>query len=179
MAANVKQQVEEAQKTLDLAGKVYTAELATSKGPLRLTFLPEAAPGHVKNFLALAKIGFYNGLTFHRVIAGFMIQGGCPAGTGSGGPGYQIKAEFNATPHEVGVLSMARTGEPDSAGSQFFLCLGRHRHLDNNYTAFGKLADQESLATLKAIGAVRVGASDRPVEKVTIQSVTVKEAVNQ
>ncbi len=74
------------------------------------------APGHVKNFLALAKIGFYNGVTFHRVIKGFMIQGGCPQGTGTGGPGYKIKAEFNATPHEAGVLSMARTNDPDSAG---------------------------------------------------------------
>src|SRR5438132_7757883 len=103
-------QVDEAQKKLDLANKTYTAELDTTKGPIRLTFLPEVAPGHVKNFLALAQIGFYNGVTFHRIIKGFMIQGGDPEGTGSGGPGYRINAEFNATPHETGVLSMARTG---------------------------------------------------------------------
>src|SRR6478735_2147670 len=115
---NVRTQVDEAQKNIDLAQNEYTAELDTSKGPIRLTFLPDVAPGHVKNFLALAQIGFYNGVVFHRIIKGFMIQGGCPQGTGSGGPGYQIKAEFNKTPHEAGVLSMARTGDPNSAGSQ-------------------------------------------------------------
>jgi peptidyl-prolyl cis-trans isomerase B (cyclophilin B) len=173
--ANVKQQVEEAQKSIDLANKTYTAELQTSKGPIRLTLLPDVAPGHVKNFLALAKIGYYNNLTFHRIIKGFMIQGGCPEGTGTGGPGYTIKAEFNATPHEAGVLSMARTNDPNSAGSQFFICLGKHTHLDRQYTAFGKTADAESLATVKAIGDVAVGANDKPRDKVTLQSVTVHE----
>ena len=176
MAVNVKAQVEEAQKSLDLANKTYTAELDTTKGPIRLTFLPDVAPGHVKNFLALAKIGFYNGLTFHRVIKGFMIQGGCPQGTGTGDAGYKIKAEFNDTPHEAGVLSMARSQDPHSAGSQFFICLGRHTHLDRQYTAFGKTADAESLATVKAIGDVRTGPNDRPVEPVTIQKVQVNEA---
>src|SRR5262245_61503847 len=151
------------------------AELDTSKGPIRLTFLPEVAPGHVKNFLALAKIGYYDGLIFHRVIADFMIQGGCPEGTGSGGPGYTIKAEFNATAHEPGVLSMARTSDPNSAGSQFFICLERTPHLDQQYTAFGRAADQESLATVQAIGSVRTDSGDRPVEKVTINKVTVTE----
>lgn len=174
LAINVKPKVEEAQKSLDFANKEYTAELATSKGPIRLQFLPEVAPGHVKNFLSLAKIGYYNGLIFHRVIKGFMIQGGCPEGTGTGGPGYQIKAEFNATPHEPGVLSMARTNEPDTAGSQFFICLERHKHLDRNYTAFGKVADAESLATVRAIGGVPTR-SDRPVEPVVIQTVTITE----
>lgn len=170
----MKSKVEEAQKTLDLANKTYTAELATTRGPIRLSFLPEAAPGHVKNFLALAKVGFYNSLIFHRVIKGFMIQGGCPLGTGTGDAGYKIKAEFNATPHEAGVLSMARSQSPDSAGSQFFICLERHTHLDRNYTAFGKVADDESMATVRTIGNVRT-TSDRPVEQVTIQSVTVTE----
>ena len=173
--ANVRDQVAEAQKKLDLAGKVYTAELDTNKGPIRLQFLPEVAPGHVKNFLALAQIGFYNGVVFHRVIKGFMIQGGCPQGTGSGGPGYNIKAEFNATSHEAGVLSMARTNDPDSAGSQFFICLERTPHLDRQYTAFGKTADAESLATVKAIGLCKT-AGDRPVDKVVINSVTIKES---
>lgn len=167
--------MEEAQKTLDLTNKVYTAELSTTKGPIRLTFLPELAPGHVKNFLALAKIGFYNGLIFHRVIKGFMIQGGCPEGTGTGGPGYQIKAEFNATSHVPGVLSAARTNDPNSAGCQFFLCLEKTPHLDRQYTAFGKTADDESLATVKAIGTVAVDGNDRPKEKVVIQTVTVTE----
>jgi peptidyl-prolyl cis-trans isomerase B (cyclophilin B) len=174
MPANVKQQVEEAQQTLDLAHKTYGAELDTSKGPIRLKFFPDVAPGHVKNFLALAKIGFYNGGSFHRVIKGFMIQGGCPQGTGTGGPGYQIRAEFNATPHEAGVLSMARTSEPDTAGSQFFICLDRHTHLDRQYSAFGAVADEESMATVGAIGGVPTR-GDRPVDKVEIRSVKVTE----
>jgi peptidyl-prolyl cis-trans isomerase B (cyclophilin B) len=170
----MKRQVEEAQKSLDFSNKTYTADLTTSKGPIRLTFFPEVAPGHVKNFLALAKIGFYNGLIFHRVIKGFMIQGGCPQGTGTGDAGYKIPAEFNATPHEAGVLSMARAQDPDSAGSQFFICLDRHPHLDRNYTAFGKVADSQSMNTVRAIGMVATR-QDKPVEKVVIQSVEVKE----
>src|SRR5262249_33318618 len=117
----------------------------------------------------------YDGVTFHRVIKGFMIQGGCPEGTGTGGPGYHIKAEFNATPHEPGVLSMARTNDPDSAGSQFFICLERYPSLDNKYTAFGRTADKDSMATVWAIGDVRTGANDRPNEKVVIRKVTVTE----
>jgi len=175
VATNVKDKVAAAQAKIDLAKKKYAVELHTSKGPIRLTLLPEVAPGHVKNFVALAQIGFYNGGTFHRIIKGFMIQGGCPEGTGTGGPGYQIKAEFNKTPHEAGVLSMARTGEPNSAGSQFFLCLGRHTHLDGQYTAFGKTADEESLAVVRAIGNVATDARDKPREAVVIQKVTVAE----
>jgi peptidyl-prolyl cis-trans isomerase B (cyclophilin B) len=170
----VKTQVEAAQNNLDLANKTYTAELTTTKGPIRLNFLPDVAPGHVKNFLALAQVGFYNGVIFHRVIKGFMIQGGCPQGTGTGDAGYKLKAEFNATPHEAGVLSMARAQAPDSAGSQFFICLDRHTHLDRQYTAFGRVADEESMATVRAIGNVPTR-SDRPVEPVTIQSVRVTE----
>jgi peptidyl-prolyl cis-trans isomerase B (cyclophilin B) len=170
----VKPQVEEAQKTLDLEKKTYTAELATSHGPIRLQFFPDVAPGHVSNFLGLAKIGFYNGGTFHRIIDGFMIQGGCPQGTGTGGPGYHIKAEFNATLHEPGVLSMARTNDPNSAGSQFFICLDRHPHLDRQYTAFGKVADAESMATVRTIGKLPTR-GDRPVDKAEIRSVTITE----
>ncbi|HEV3203890.1 MAG TPA: peptidylprolyl isomerase [Gemmataceae bacterium] len=166
--------MDEVQKTLDFAAKTYQAELDTSKGPIRLKFFPELAPGHVKNFLALAKIGFYNGLNFHRVIKGFMIQGGCPQGTGTGDAGYKIKAEFNATPHVAGVLSMARSQQPDSAGSQFFICLDKHTHLDRNYTAFGAVADEESMATVRAIGSVPTR-SDRPIEKMEIRTVTVTE----
>jgi peptidyl-prolyl cis-trans isomerase B (cyclophilin B) len=175
VATNVKPQVDEAQKKIDLATKNYQVELDTSKGPIRLTFLPEAAPGHVKNFIALAKIGFYDNLTFHRVIPGFMIQGGCPLGTGTGNGGYNVKAEFNGTPHVAGVLSMARSNSPDSASTQFFLCLDKHSHLDRNYTAFGKTADDESLKTVKAIGAVKTGSGDRPTEKVVIRKATVQE----
>jgi len=174
MATNTKQQVQDAQKDIDLQNKTYTVELQTSKGPIRLNFLPAVAPGHVKNFVALARIGFYNNGTFHRIIKGFMIQGGCPQGTGTGGPGYQIAAEFNSTPHEAGVLSMARTKDPNSAGSQFFICLERTPHLDNQYTAFGRVADQESMDTVKKIGATPVR-DERPVDKVTIEKVTVTE----
>jgi len=175
MATNVKDKVDSAKEKIDLAKKNYAVQLQTSKGPIRLTLLPEVAPGHVKNFLALAQIGFYNGLTFHRIIKGFMIQGGCPQGTGTGGPGYEIRAEFNKTPHEAGVLSMARSNDPDSAGSQFFLCLGKHTHLDGKYTAFGKTADTESLATVRAIGDVPTGPQDKPREAVKIEKVTVTE----
>jgi peptidyl-prolyl cis-trans isomerase B (cyclophilin B) len=166
--------VEAQRKKLDLANKTYTAELETSKGNIRLTFLPSVAKGHVENFLALSQIGFYDNLTFHRIIAGFMIQGGCPLGTGTGDGGYKIPAEFNKTPHVAGVLSMARSNDPNSAGTQFFICLDSHSHLDGKYTAFGKVADDESMAVLKAIGAVRT-AGERPVEKVVIKKVTVKE----
>ena len=95
---------------------------------------------------------FHDNLTFHRVIKGFMIQGGCPDGTGTGDGGYKIPAEFNKTKHVAGVLSMARANDPNSAGTQFFICLDTHTHLDTNYTAFGRTADDESLATVKAIG---------------------------
>jgi peptidyl-prolyl cis-trans isomerase B (cyclophilin B) len=176
--ANYKSQVDEAAKTIDLANKEYTAELTTNKGPIRLKFLPEVAPGHVKNFLGLAKIGFYNGVMFHRIIDGFMIQGGCPQGTGTGDAGYKIKAEFNATPHEAGVLSMARTSDPNSAGSQFFICLDRHTHLDRQYTAFGRVADEESMKTVQAIGETPTR-NDRPVDKMVIEKVTVTETAKK
>ncbi len=141
MAASRKADVEAAAKELDFEKNTYQLEFDTSMGKILLDLDAKAAPGHVKNILGLAKIGYYNGVLFHRIIKGFMIQGGCPLGTGTGGPGYNINAEFNATPHEAGVLSMARTSDPDSAGSQFFLCLDRHHaHLDRQYTAFGKTA---------------------------------------
>src|SRR5688572_19062634 len=175
MPANRKAEVDAASKTFDFAKKNYQIELDTSMGTILLDMLPDVAPGHVKNMLGLAKIGYYDGVVFHRMIKGFMIQGGCPQSTGTGGPGYTIKAEFNATPHEPGVLSMARTSDPDSAGSQFFICLDRHPHLDNQYTAFGKAADEESLRTVKALGSVRTDRGDRPQEEASIKKVTVTE----
>ncbi len=175
MATNHKAEVEEVQKTLDFAGKKYTVELDTSKGPIRLQFFPDVAPGHVENFIALSKIGFYNGLKFHRIIKGFVIQGGCPQGTGVGDAGYKIPAEFNEIPHEAGVLSMARANDPDSAGSQFFLCLGRLKSLDNQYTVFGKVADEESLNVVMALGNVPTNSADQPQEEAMIKSATVHE----
>lgn len=173
--ADVKAKVDEAAKGLDLKNKNYLVELDTTKGPIRLQFFPDVAPGHVKNFLALAKIGFYDGLTFHRVIDGFMIQGGCPLGSGTGNGGYNIKAEFNSTKHVPGVLSMARSNNPDSASTQFFICLGTHPHLDGSYSAFGKVADEESMKTVEAIGSAKTDRNDRPTEKVAIKKATVTE----
>ena len=175
MAGNRKAEVEAAQKTIDFSKNKYQLLLDTSMGKITLDMLPEVAPGHVKNILGLAKIGYYDGLTFHRVISGFMIQGGCPEGTGTGGPGYTIKAEFNATKHEPGVLSMARTSDPNSAGSQFFICLESVPQLDRQYTAFGRTADAASLAVVKKIGAVETGAQDRPTTPVVIKKATVVE----
>jgi len=166
-------ELQKAAQALDLDQTEYEITLDTSAGPIHLVFDPLSAPGHVRNMVALAESGFYDGGCFHRVIKGFMIQGGCPQGTGTGGPGYTIPAEFNRTPHEPGVLSMARTSDPNSAGSQFFICLEKVPHLDRQYTAFGRTADQASLDVVKAIGAVRTGAQDRPVEPVVIRKATV------
>jgi len=166
-------ELQAAAKALDLDGFDYEITLDTTLGPIRLKLDSASAPGHVRNMVALAQSGYYDGVTFHRIIKGFMIQGGCPEGTGTGGPGYKIKAEFNPTPHEPGVLSMARTSDPNSAGSQFFICLERVPHLDNQYTAFGRTADAASLDVVRAIGTVRTGANDRPVEPVVIKKATV------
>lgn len=118
-------------------------QLETTEGTMVLELWDDVAPGHASNFLKLVDDGFYNGLSFHRVLPGFVIQGGCPRGDGTGGPGWQIDAEFNDRPHEKGVLSMARSSEPNSAGSQFFVCLTREKcqHLDGSYTAFGKVIE--------------------------------------
>ncbi|HTQ39964.1 MAG TPA: peptidylprolyl isomerase [Pirellulales bacterium] len=176
MSKNRKAEVEAAQKTLDLKNKKYQLELDSTAGKIVLDLWSDVAPGHVANILGLAKIGYYDGLIFHRIIKGFMIQGGCPEGTGTGGPGYTIKAEFNKMRHEPGVLSAARTNDPNSAGSQFFICLGAHSHLDGQYTAFGKTADAESLSVVKAVGEVPTDRNDRPQKPVTIKSARVLEA---
>lgn len=168
-----KAEVEQAQTGLDFTKNKYQLELDTTQGLIRLEFFPDLAPGHVKNMLGLAQIGYFDGLTFHRVIKGFMIQGGCPTGNGTGGPGYTIRAEFNPTKHVPGVLSMARTSDPNSAGSQFFICLETVPHLDNQYTAFGRTADEASLAVVRSIGSVRTGPQDRPTTPVTINKATV------
>ncbi|MES2745378.1 MAG: peptidylprolyl isomerase [Bdellovibrionota bacterium] len=173
--ADMKQQVKEIEKTIDFTKTKYEVNLDTNLGLIRLETFPDQAPGHVKNLISLTKAGFYNGVGFHRIIKGFMIQGGCPQGTGTGGPGYQIPAEFNNILHEPGVLSMARTSDPNSAGSQFFICLERVPYLDGQYTVFGKAMDKESLDVVKAIGAVRTGPQDRPVEPVVITKATVIE----
>ncbi len=156
-----------------------TAVIETSAGSMTFEFFPDKAPGHVENFLKLAEKGFYDGTVFHRVIKGFMIQGGCPQGTGTGDPGYKIKAEFNDTKHVKGIVSMARSQDPNSAGSQFFVCHGDAAFLDKQYTAFGRLAaGADSLATLDKIAGAPVvssrGENSKPVTPVKITKVSVK-----
>ena len=139
---------------------------------------PETAPITVENFLDLVKKGFYNGLTFHRIISGFMIQGGDPDGNGMGGPGYSIKGEFksngvdNPLKHEKGVISMARSMDPNSAGSQFFIMHEAAPHLDGQYAAFGKVI--EGLDVVDEIASVETGFQDAPVEKVIMEKVEVE-----
>ena len=163
-------EVDEALKDVDFSKNAYQVEFDTTMGKMLLDLYPDVAPGHSQNIIGLTKIGFYNGIIFHRVIADFVIQVGCPQGTGTGGPGYTIKAEFNNKLHEAGVLSMARTDDPNSAGSQFFVCLGRVPHLDNQYTVFGKTADKASLDVVLKIGNLPTGFGDRPRQEVKINS---------
>ncbi len=163
--------------------KTRAAIAVTSKGQpmgeIVLRFFPHVAPGHVKNFVDLAKKGFYDGTTFHRVIPGFMIQGGDPnsksadrASHGTGGPGYRIKAEFNSTPHKRGILSMARANDPDSAGSQFFICVADANFLDWQYTAFGEVVSGMDVAD-KVVSVKRDG-RDNPLERIEM-TVTISE----
>ncbi|MBI4269137.1 MAG: peptidylprolyl isomerase [Candidatus Rokubacteria bacterium] len=117
-----------------------TAVIALEKGgEIRMEFFPGDAPKTVENFVTLAKKGFYDGLTFHRVVPDFVVQGGCPKGDGTGGPGHTIRAEFNAQKHVRGTVAMARAQHPDSAGSQFYICYAPTPHLDGNYTVFGRV----------------------------------------
>lgn len=153
---------------LDFDKHKYQIEFDTTMGPIRIDLYPDLAPGHVKNIIGLTKIGYYDGIIFHRVIDGFVIQAGCPYGNGTGGPGFTIPAEFNATKHVPGILSMARTNDPNSAGSQFFLCVGDASFLDNKYTVFGKTADDESLQNVLKIGKVPVS-NERPKTDVKIK----------
>ena len=161
--------------------------MKTNMGDIKIKLFDDKAPNTVDNFVGLAtgkkefedpKTGepttrpYFDGLVFHRVINGFMIQGGCPLGTGTGGPGYEFEDEFHpeARHDKAGILSMANRG-PNTNGSQFFITLGPTPHLDNGHTVFGEVTD--GLDVVKAIGEVRTGMNDRPVEDVVIESVTV------
>ena len=150
----------------------------TNGDVMKAELYPEIAPNTVNNFISLVQKGFYDGLIFHRVISGFMIQGGDPQGTGMGGPGYSIKGEFamngvrNDLRHTRGVLSMARSMMPNSAGSQFFIMHANAPHLDGQYAAFGKVV--EGLDVVDKIASVRTGWQDKPVEEQKIQSMTVE-----
>ncbi len=152
------------------------AVLETTAGNMTLEFFPLKAPGHVKNFVELAEKGFYDGTVFHRTIPQFMIQGGCPRGDGTGGPGYKIKAEFNDTKHVRGVLSMARASDPDSAGSQFFICHGDAGFLDRQYTAFGRLVEGDDTLDKIATAPARRGGSGEnssPLQPVKLTKVRI------
>ena len=160
-----------------MANPVVTITMANGD-VMKAELYPEIAPNTVNNFISLVKSGFYVGLIFHRVIRGFMIQGGCPDGTGMGGPGYSIKGEFsqnhfeNNLAHTPGVLSMARAMHPDSAGSQFFIMHETSPHLDGAYAAFGKVI--EGMDVVNKIAETRTDYSDRPLEKQEISSMTVE-----
>jgi len=153
------------------------AVLETSMGNITFEFLPNLAPNTVENFKKLASSGFYNGTTFHRVIPGFMIQGGDPQSKnadrnlhGTGGPGYTVKAEFSAEKHVRGIVSMARSAHPDSAGSQFYIMVADSSHLDGQYTVFGRV--KEGMDVVDKIVASKRDSRDNPLEKVEIKKVT-------
>ena len=167
----------------DPAVSTARAIIHTNFGDMTVEFWPDVAPCTVDNFLKLSREKFYDGTAFHRVIKGFMIQGGCPNSKigargvpGTGGPGYMVKAEFNNRAHVKGVLSMARSSDPDSAGSQFFICHGDASFLNNKYTAFGKLVSGEEV--LNKIAAIRCVGQEgsAPTERVEITSVELVEA---
>ena len=149
-----------------MANPVVTFEMENGD-IMKAELYPEIAPNTVKNFVSLVKKGFYDGLTFHRVISGFMIQGGCPDGTGMGGPGYTIKGEFLQN-----VLSMARAMHPDSAGSQFFIMHKKSPHLDGAYAAFGKIT--EGMDVVNKIADTATDYSDKPLEPQVMKKVTVE-----
>lgn len=163
------------------------AVIQTSLGEIAIAFWPDVAPQTVENFKKLARQGFYDGTAFHRVVKGFMIQGGDPLtkdpssdfSWGTGGPGYKIKAEFNDRPHVRGVISMARSQHPDSAGSQFFICLGDARFLDGQYTAFGQLVrGDDVLGRIGDTETVRAGGGEksRPVQRMHVESIRIVPA---
>jgi len=162
------------------------AVISTSYGDITLSFWPDVAPKTVENFKKLANDGFYNGTAFHRIIKGFMIQGGCPntkegasGMPGTGDPGYKLDAEFNAKPHVRGVISMARAADPNSAGCQFFICHGDARFLDRQYTAFGELTGGDDVLEQIATVPTKAGAggeNSTPIERVEVKSITIQAA---
>ena len=159
------------------------AIIKTSAGEITLKFWPDVAPKTVENFKKLAKEGFYNGTAFHRIVKGFMIQGGDPLSkkddpmVGTGGPGYKVKGEFSDRPHVRGVISMARSQDPNSAGSQFFICLADARFLDKQYTCFGEVIEGD--ATLEILGNTPTahgggGEKSKPITRVGVESIRVE-----
>jgi peptidyl-prolyl cis-trans isomerase B (cyclophilin B) len=159
--------------------KANNPEIAieTDYGIMTLELYRDVAPIHVDSMLSRIREGFYNGLIFHRIIDGFMIQGGDPTGTGAGNAGYYLPAEFSKLPHLEGTLSMARAQDPNSASSQFFICLEKKPYLDGQYTVFGHLMDGYDV--LHAIGRVKTGARDKPVKDVVMRKVTILRDVDK
>ncbi len=157
--------------TIDTRATIAVSSQGESWGDIVLKFYPDVAPNHARNFCTLASQHFYDGTTFHRVIPGFMIQGGDPnsknadrSNHGMGGPGYHVKAEFNSKPHKRGVLSMARAQDPDSAGSQFFICVADSSFLDGQYTAFGEVVSGMEIAD-RVVNSKRDG-RDNPLDRI-------------
>ena len=177
-----KRKGEEDSKLLDKAWNELTegdmermiAVIETSMGMIKLKFYPDVAPNHCRNFIRLAKDGFYDNLLFHRVIEGFMIQGGCPQGTGMGGPGWNVDAEFSQRKHLKGTLSMARSTDPNSAGSQFFICLEPQPGLDGKYTVFGQVIEGQDV--VDKIGDLPTDPRDRPQQEAKMAKVYIEMA---
>ena len=170
---------DENEVSVEATGELPIATIKVKNfGTIKAELYPNKAPNTVNNFISLANSGFYDGLIFHRVIPGFMIQGGCPEGNGMGGPGYSIKGEFsrngfkNELKHTKGVLSMARTMDPNSAGSQFFIMVEDAPHLDDQYASFGKVI--EGMKVVDKIVNAKTDYSDRPYEDQVIKSMTVE-----
>jgi len=171
---------EKKEKPMNTSNEV--AVIKTSEGDMVAEFWPDVAPKTVENFKKLARQGFYDGTAFHRVIKGFMIQGGDPltkdeskrASWGTGDPGYKIAAEFNEKSHTRGVLSMARSSDPNSAGSQFFICHGAPTFLDRQYTAFGKLIKGDEV--LEKIATTKTGPGDRPLKRINVERIKIVPA---
>ncbi len=169
----------ESETTIESSGELPIATIKVKDfGIIKAELYPDKAPNTVNNFISLANSGFYDGLIFHRVIEGFMNQGGDPDGIGTGGPGYSIKGEFsnngytnNDLKHTAGVLSMARSNDPDSAGSQFFIMAEEAPYLDGDYAAFGKVT--EGMDVVEAINSVETDRNDKPLKDVVIESITV------
>lgn len=175
MSKDFTNEVKEHTQDLDFEKNKYQVTLETSKGNITMDLFPEVAPNHCRNIIGLSRAGFYDNLNFHRVIDGFVVQGGCPQGNGTGGPGFHVGQEFNDMPHQLGVLSMARAQDPNSAGSQFFICLGDVPSLDGQYTVFGKTVDEDSQNVVREIGKVDTDRQDRPLEEVKINKSIVTE----
>lgn len=171
------QNLNEGENYMTVTKPVATIEMENG-GVIKLELDPVSAPNTVRNFIALANSGFYDGLTFHRVIPGFMIQGGCPEGQGTGGPGYNIKGEFadnkhdNPMTHQRGVISMARSRHADSAGSQFFIMVDDAPHLDGQYAAFGRVT--EGMDSIDQIVSVKRDQNDKPLEEQRIKKITIE-----